>query len=221
MRDRRTDGRTNIPPTTSLCGGIIKPVWSRQHVLVNGNDLNRLKSYQYPITCRQNIITETNSFNMPRGVPLTCNSRYIDDIVVTGCIGSCHIDNILWSQWQNSAIRRHLHFSDGKHLQRDTWNIRTVLLYIRSCDWPSHSEVIQKAMGKIGHTALSYWGRVTHTCVSKLDHHWFRQWRVACSVPPHYLNHRWLIVNSWNNTYFQKNVVCKMSAILSQPQLAD
>ena len=30
--------------------------------------------------------------------------------------------------------------------------------------------------------------RVTHICVGKLDHHWFRKWVGACKAPSHYLN---------------------------------
>ena len=42
-------------------------------------------------------------------------------------------------------------------------------------------------------TAFFNWGQ--HRCVSKLYHHWFRYWLVACSAPSHYLNQRWYIVN--------------------------
>ena len=35
--------------------------------------------------------------------------------------------------------------------------------------------------------------RVTHTCVSKLGHHCFRWWLVACSTPSHHLNQCWII----------------------------
>ena len=82
--------------------------------------------------------------------------------------------------------------------------------------------------------ALSHWGLVTHICVVELGHHWFRQWLVACSVPSHYLNQCWNIVNwtvrnklHWNfnrnsNIFIQEiafeNVVCKMASILYRPQ---
>ena len=71
--------------------------------------------------------------------------------------------------------------------------------------------------------ALTHWGRVTHVCVSK----------VTRSVPSHYLNQCWNIVNwtfrnklQWNlnrNSYIsiQENafkIVWKMAAILSRPQ---
>ena len=36
---------------------------------------------------------------------------------------------------------------------------------------------------------------MTHICVSKLSHHWFRYWLVAWPVPSHYLNQYWNIVN--------------------------
>ena len=81
---------------------------------------------------------------------------------------------------------------------------------------------------------LTHWGQVTHICVSRLDHHWFRWWLGAWSVPSHYLNQWWKIINSnlrnklqWNlkqNSYIfiQENVfengICEMVAILSWPQ---
>ena len=81
---------------------------------------------------------------------------------------------------------------------------------------------------------LPHRGRLTHVCVRKLGHHWFQWWLVACSAPTHYLNKWWIIVVSifrnkslwnWNKNatvFFQENTfendICKMSAILSQPQ---
>ena len=41
---------------------------------------------------------------------------------------------------------------------------------------------------------LTHWGRVTDICISRLDHHWFRQWFVTCLAPNHYLNKCSLIV---------------------------
>ena len=80
---------------------------------------------------------------------------------------------------------------------------------------------------------LTHWGRVTHTCIGNLGHHWFRYLLVVFSVPCHYLNQCWNIVN-WTlsnklqlnlnrninifvdeNAY--ENVVCKIAAILSRP----
>ena len=68
----------------------------------------------------------------------------------------------------------------------------------------------------------------------ELCQHWFRELLVACSAPSHYLNQYWLILNwalrkklHWNsnrnsNISIQENVfendVCKMAAILFQPQ---
>ena len=43
--------------------------------------------------------------------------------------------------------------------------------------------------------ALSHWGRVMHRCITKLGHHWFRQWLVAWPAPSHCLNQWWNIVN--------------------------
>ena len=76
---------------------------------------------------------------------------------------------------------------------------------------------------------LTHWGRVTHICVGKLNHHWFKWWLVAWSAPSHYLNQCWNIVNStlrnklqWNlnrksNIFIEENtfenVVCEMVSI--------
>ena len=73
---------------------------------------------------------------------------------------------------------------------------------------------------------------MTHICVSRQNHHWFRKWLGAWSVPSHYLNQCWNIVNwnlrsklQWNlkqNSYIFiqenafENVVWKMSANLSR-----
>ena len=38
---------------------------------------------------------------------------------------------------------------------------------------------------------LTHWGQVMHICISRLDHHWFRQWLVAWSAPSHYLHQCW------------------------------
>ena len=66
------------------------------------------------------------------------------------------------------------------------------------------------------------------------NHHWFILWLVAWTVPSHYLNQYWIIVNwtlanifQWkfnqNTTIFIEenaceNVVCEMPSILSRPQ---
>ena len=75
---------------------------------------------------------------------------------------------------------------------------------------------------------------LTHTCVSRLGHRWFRKWLVACSAPSHYLNQCWFNVNcnlankiQWNlkqnsRIFIQENafenVVCKIAAILCRSQ---
>ena len=41
----------------------------------------------------------------------------------------------------------------------------------------------------LGLNVLNQWGRVTHICDSKLNHHWFRWRLVACLAPSH----------NWNN----------------------
>ena len=81
---------------------------------------------------------------------------------------------------------------------------------------------------------ITLWGWVTHICVSKFGHHWFRNWFVVWSAPNHYLNQCWNIVNlnhrnkrQWNlkqkaYIFIQENafanVIWEMSAILSRPQ---
>ena len=56
---------------------------------------------------------------------------------------------------------------------------------------------------------MTYWGGVTHTCLSKISHHWLRE----CSVPSHYPNQYQLIVNRtfankfhWN--FSQNAIIC-------------
>ena len=83
-----------------------------------------------------------------------------------------------------------------------------------------------------GHTSLpvwrlTNWGGATHKNVTKLCHHWFRYWPVACSTPGHYLSQCWLIVicifenlfENWKTKIKQlngcENAVCKIRAILS------
>ena len=78
------------------------------------------------------------------------------------------------------------------------------------------------------------WGWVTNICISNPGYHCFRKWPVACTVPSHYLNQCWNIVNwtprnklqwtlNWNSYIFIQenaceNVVWTMAAILSRPQ---
>ena len=42
--------------------------------------------------------------------------------------------------------------------------------------------------------SLTHWSRATHLCVNKLEQHWLRLSRVACSSPSHYLIQSWIIV---------------------------
>ena len=113
--------------------------------------------------------------------------------------------------------------------------------FTKSPDYFKHTDryvshwMSMKVFSYLGDTRmLSHWGRVTHICVDELGHHWFWWWLVACSVPSHYLNQCWNIVNwtlgnklQWNlnrisNIFIQENefenVVWKMAAILSRPQ---
>ena len=61
-----------------------------------------------------------------------------------------------------------------------------------------------------GHCAqtsvLTHWGQVMHICVSVINHHWFRWWLVARSVPSHYLNQCWFIINWTLGNKFQCNL---------------
>ena len=73
-----------------------------------------------------------------------------------------------------------------------------------------------------------------HICIDNLGHHCFRYWLVAWSVPSHYINQYWNIVNCtlrkklqvnfYKNSYIFiqenafENVVWKKAGILSQPQ---
>ena len=61
---------------------------------------------------------------------------------------------------------------------------------------------------------LTHRSRVTHVCVSKPCHFWYRWWFFTCTVPSHYLNHCWpiaygtklkWIVNRAITMYIKKN----------------
>ena len=83
------------------------------------------------------------------------------------------------------------------------------------------------------HFSLTYRGRETHICVSKLGHHWFRYALVTSSAPSHYMNQCWNIVNCTLGNIFQwhlnqnttifvtenafENIVRKMSTIFLVP----
>ena len=86
--------------------------------------------------------------------------------------------------------------------------------------WPS-------SMRPYGVTS-THWGRMKHIGISKISHHWFREWLAACLAPSHYLNQCWgvlnLTLNIHRNSYIfiqenaYENVVYDMLAILSRPQ---
>ena len=65
-----------------------------------------------------------------------------------------------------------------------------------------------------------------HVYISNFNHHWFKSRLVTCSASSHYLNHCWLINWPLRNIFcvifFEIlsvfSNVCKMAAILSQPQ---
>ena len=74
--------------------------------------------------------------------------------------------------------------------------------------------------------ALTHWGRLTHICVSRLCHHWFRQWLVAWPAPSHCLNQWWNIVNwtlgnkfRWNhyqNNHSRKYALeCRLQSVVN------
>ena len=59
------------------------------------------------------------------------------------------------------------------------------------------------------HSHLTYLSLVPLICVSESAQHWFRWWLVAYSVPSHYLNQWWVIVN-WtlrNRTSFSEILI--------------
>ena len=52
---------------------------------------------------------------------------------------------------------------------------------------------------------LTHWGWVTHICVIKLSHHWFRYWLFAWPAPTHNLKQCWNIINWTPGNTFQWN----------------
>ena len=96
-----------------------------------------------------------------------------------------------------------------------------------------HPECVRSTVRvKLTHLPLG-----SHICVSELGQHWFRQWLVAYSVPSHYLNQCWIIVNwtlrnklQWNfnqNTKLfihgnaSENIICEMAAIINKVYVHD
>ena len=62
--------------------------------------------------------------------------------------------------------------------------------------WPaSQLSINQNSYICIINSEWSHLPLVTHICLSELGHHWFRWWLVTCSVPSHYLNQCWFLVN--------------------------
>ena len=55
-----------------------------------------------------------------------------------------------------------------------------------------------------------------HIYVGKLGHHCFRYWFVICSVPSHYLNQRWPIVNWTIRNEFQWNLNLNSSIFIQE-----
>ena len=49
------------------------------------------------------------------------------------------------------------------------------------------------------------WGLVTHICIRKLCHHWFRSWLLAWFEPSHYLTQWWFLVNLTLMNIFHRN----------------
>ena len=138
-----------------------------------------------------------------------------------------------------TTICRHETFT-GRLMIYYAINSRQVVL-TPSMDGSLHYKQCRLTCRNIYCSHLIVWGisshkdHVTHICVSKLSHHWFKQWLVAWPVRSHDLNQCWIIVDwtvgnkrQWNlnqnssiciqeNAF--KNVVWKkMAAILSRPQ---
>ena len=106
-----------------------------------------------------------------------------------------------------------------------------ILVYCQFDHWEQTSNKFKHRLQNFSHfkasLCVNHWGRVTHICVSKIGHYWFRQSLVTCSVPRHYQNQWWIIINwtlrnklHWNftqncNIFIQENafenIVWKMS----------
>ena len=72
---------------------------------------------------------------------------------------------------------------------------------------------------------LTHRGRMTHICVSKIDHHRFRWWLVAWPAPSHYLNTGILLIRTLGpnfseieiHTFSFKKMQLKMSSGKRRP----
>ena len=141
----------------------------------------------------------------------------------------CLLHRRTWQRWQTHRFRG----------AKVSWNSHLCQYMAR---WVYKKEKLLRANSSEYITSKHAWcqptwygltqlGRATHIWVSKLSHHWFRKWLVACSAPNHYLNQCWLIVDltpgtnssesKYNKFYTRngwENVVCKIATILSGPQ---
>ena len=119
------------------------------------------------------------------------------------------------------------------------WNIWQYIWYVSSpqCIWPYAIRLSpsQQENLVVNPATLIHRGWITHICVSKEGHHWYKLWPVAWSTPSHYLNQCWHIINwifwtkfQWNlnqtTIVFIKNeheTFCKMVIFLSLNMLND
>ena len=64
-----------------------------------------------------------------------------------------------------------------------------------------------EALAFVRRLYIIHWDRVTHICVNKQGHHWFRLLVVVWPAPSHYLNQCWNIVDWTIGNKFQWNFI--------------
>ena len=101
-------------------------------------------------------------------------------------------------KWPYNHIHNLLAICNHKNQNKQMNVISDIGIYIKllplthvriNCNWLLRLQVLF-LMNCLTHPLLE-----PHICVSELGQHWFRQCLVACSVPSHYPNQCWLIVN--------------------------
>ena len=145
-------------------------------------------------------------------------------------------DAFSWMNFFCILIKMSLNF-----VLKDSIDTNAALVQVMAWHWigdkPLSEPMMFSLLTYMRHLAsmsLTHWGQVMHISVSKLCYLRFRLCLVTCSASSHYLNQCWVIVN-WtirnklqenfhrNSHYFieqnaLESVICKMEAILSQPQ---
>ena len=131
----------------------------------------------------------------------------------------CH----LWKCTSNCQLSCYCHLRSGEINQGNVYqkldytypaNYLHLKIYILRCIFPwVYWKSLSLLLVMSWLRRLTHWGRVTHICISKLGHHWFRSWYFAWPAPSHYLNQCWNIVGWTLGNKFHWNLIKRYNNI--------